>query len=57
VLLNRDKGTVIRWTREGVLTVVAKLPGKNGALFLDRDEVLGLAASLDAHDDANDADT
>lgn len=45
-LLDTDKQTVIRWINRGDLRVVHKLPGKNGAILLDRAAVEKLAARL-----------
>lgn len=42
--LDVDRATVTRWLRAGKLTVVVKLPGRNGPYLLDRAAVKHLAA-------------
>ncbi len=43
-LFGRDVRTVHRWTAEGRLTAVAKLPGKTGAWLYDRADIERIAA-------------
>jgi hypothetical protein len=41
-----DRAAVIRWGRQGRITIVHKIPGRNGAILFDRESVEKLAAEL-----------
>ena len=43
IILDCDKGTVIRWGHDGTLRIAKKLPGKNGPMLFDEADVVKLA--------------
>lgn len=48
ILQNIDRATLSRWVKDGKLPLAGKLPGKNGAMLFNRDDVERLAHELAA---------
>jgi hypothetical protein len=45
-IFDKDRGTIIRWGREGRIKIAYQMPGGNGAFLYDRASVEALAAEL-----------
>lgn len=43
ILHNIDRATLSRWVKDGKLPLAGKLPGKNGAMLFNREDVERLA--------------
>ena len=47
LILDKNRSTLVRWVRDGVLTPVHKLEGDNGAYLFDRADVEALHIARD----------
>jgi predicted site-specific integrase-resolvase len=47
-MFDKNPSTILRWTRDGKLTPIAKLPGKTGAYLYDAKKIQRLASKATA---------